>query len=415
MRSLLFDLKFVMRQLRKSPGFTVTAVLTLAFGIGATTAVFSIVEGVLLRSLPFADPQRLVSLGDRLQGVDFGAPVDLVTAPDVRAYTRDTHSFESLGGYGRVAFELSGAAGSARVSAARLTAAVFPALGVEPLLGRTFTKQEDEQHQQVAVLSYPTWKSRFQGNPQVLGTKILLDRKSFLVIGVMPQNFEFPLISGHLNRSELWVPMNFAQEELTGGGASSWNFAMVGRLKQGVTLGQAGSDAEQVAQEIMRNYPADMASLHISAVVRPLQAEGVAKAGPLVRTLFLAVVVVLVIACANLAGLLLVRGFHRQREVALRLALGASSWTLLRQILLESSVLSVGGGLLGIGIAALALRVGKVLLPESLPRVNEIGLNAAVTGFALLLAVITGLLCGLAPVFAALRTNMNGTLKEGWP
>jgi putative ABC transport system permease protein len=188
---------------------------------------------------------------------------------------------------------------------------------------------------------------------------------------------------------------------------------MVGRLKPGVSQEQARSDAERVAQEIMRNYPPMMATLHISALVRPLQEETVNQTRPLLRTLFLAVAVVLLIACVNLAGLMLVRAIRRQREIAVWLALGARAIALLRQAILESLVLSLSGGLLGLGLAALALRVGRSLLPESLPRVNEIGLNWVVVGFALLLGVVTGLVCGLAPAFAALRTNVNGTLKEG--
>ena len=188
---------------------------------------------------------------------------------------------------------------------------------------------------------------------------------------------------------------------------------MVGRLKPGISAAQAQSDAERVAQEIMRNYPAYMASLRISSVVRPLQEETVEQSRPLLRTLFMAVAVVLLIACVNLAGLMLVRAIRRQREIAVRLALGARAVALLRQAMLESLVLSVSGGVLGLALAGLALRVGKSLLPESLPRISEIALNWKVVGFALLLAVVTGLLCGLAPAFAALRTNVNGTLKEG--
>jgi putative ABC transport system permease protein len=414
MQNLFFDLRFVLRQLRKSPGFAITAVLMLAFGIGATTAIFSIVEGVLLRPLPFPDPSRLMVLGDRLEGVDFGGNGEAgVTVPDIRAYTRDTKSFDALGGYTGAAYELSGVGEPAQVNASRLTAGVFSALGVAPQLGRVFTADEDEHSQQVAVLSYATWKNRFNGNPQILSTKILLDRKPYIVIGVMPRNFEFPLVAGQLNRTELWVPMSFTAEELSAPHAASWNDAMVGRLKPGISATQAQSDAERVAQEIMRGYPAMMASLHISAVVRPLHEETVEQTRPLLRTLFLAVAVVLLIACVNLAGLMLVRAIRRQREVAVRLALGARAMALLRQAILESLVLSVSGGLLGLGLATLALRVGRSVLPESLPRINEIALNWNVVGFALLLGVITGLLCGLAPAFAALRTNVNGTLKEG--
>jgi predicted permease len=410
---LSFDLRFALRQLRKSPGFTATAILMLAFGIGATTAIFSIVEGVLLRPLPFPDSDRLVVLSDRLQGADLGGNGEAgVTAPDIRAYTRDTRSFESLGGYTSPAYELSGVGEPAQVNAARLTSGVLPALKVNPLLGRFFSAQEEEQRQQLALLSYETWQSRFHGDPQILGDKILLDRKPYVVIGVMPKNFEFPLVPGHLSRSELWVPMSSTEQELTQG-AASWNYQTVGRLKAGVTATQAKTDAERVAQEIMRGYPPFMASLHISSVVRPLQEETIEQARPLVRTLFLAVAVVLLIACANLAGLLLVRAIRSQRETAVRQALGAPSSALLRSAFIESLILSVSGGLLGIMLAAVALRVGKSLLPESLPRIAEIGLNWKVIGFALLLAIVTGLLCGLAPAFAALRTSLNDTLKEG--
>jgi len=414
MQNSLFDLRFVLRQLRKSPGFTATAVLMLAFGIGATTAIFSIVEGVLLRPLPFPDPGRVVVLADRLEGADIGGNGEAgVTVPDIRAYTRDTKSFSALGGYQFASFELSGTSDPAQVNASRLTAGVFSALGVAPQLGRVFTADEDEHSQQVAVLSYATWKSRFNGNPQILGAKILLDRKAYIVIGVMPRNFEFPLVPGQLNRCELWVPMSFRVDELLPQAGANWSYSMVGRLKPGVSPEQARGDADRVAQEIMSNYPPMMATLRIHPVVRPLQEETVEQTRSLLRTLFLAVAVVLLIACVNLAGIMLVRAIRRQREVAVRLALGARAMALLRQAILESLVLSVSGGLLGLGLAGLALKVGKSLLPESLPRISEIALNWQVVGFALLLGVITGLLCGLAPAFAALRTDVNGTLKEG--
>jgi putative ABC transport system permease protein len=414
MQKLLSDLKFVFRQLGKSPGFTATAVLMLAFGIGATTAIFSIVEGVLLRPLPFPNSSQLVVLADRIQGADVGGSGEAgVTVPDIRAYTRDTHSFAALGGYQYAGYELSGSGEPAQVSAARLTAGVFSALAVVPQLGRVFTDNETEHSQQVVVLSYATWKTRFHGDSHILDTKVLLDRKPYVVIGVMPRNFEFPLNSGQLNRTELWVPLSFTPQELSNAAAANWSYQMVGRLKPGISPSQAQSDAQRVAQDIMRNFPAEIASLRISSVVRSLQEETVEQSRPLLKTLFLAVAVVLLIACANLAGLMLVRAIRKQREIAVRLALGANTAALLRQTLLESLVLSVSGGLVGLALAALALRIGKSLLPESLPRISEIALNWNVVGFALLLAVITGLLCGLAPAFAALRTNVNGTLKEG--
>jgi putative ABC transport system permease protein len=414
MHKLLFDLRFVMRQLAKSPGFAITAALMLAFGIGATTAIFSIVEAVLLRPLPFPDSERLMVLSDKLAGVDLGGSGEVgVTVPDIRAYSRETHGFSALGGYQGAGYELSGNGEPAQVNASRMTAGVFPALGVNPLLGRTFTAEEDEHSQQVAVLSYATWVSRFHRDAQILGTKILLDRKPYIVIGVMPRNFEFPLIPGQLNRAELWVPMSFRSDELTPAAGANWSYSMVGRLKPGVSAQQAESNAETVAQEIMRNYPAMMANLHISSMVRPLQLDTTEQTKPLLRTLFLAVAVVLLIACVNLAGLMLVRAIKQQREVAVRLALGARTSALLRQAILESLVLSLSGGAAGLALAAVALQVGKSVLPESLPRISEIGLNWEVVGFALALGVVTGLVCGLVPAFAALRTNVNANLKEG--
>jgi putative ABC transport system permease protein len=408
------DLRITIRHLLKSPGFTATAVLMLALGIGATTAIFSIVEGVLLRPLPFPHPERLMALTDILQGADLTGNGDAgVTAPDIQNYTRDTHSFESLGGYTQAGYELSGIGEPAQVNVARLSGGVFPALQVAPLMGRFFTQQEDGQKELVAVVSYSLWQNRLHGDSRVLGTKILLDRKPYEIIGVMPRNFEFPLVPGHLNNSELWIPMSFTPAELSTGGSASWSFSMVARLKPGITPAQAQSDAERVAEETMRNYPPFMASLHIRALVRSLHEDTVEQSRQLVRTLFLAIFVVLLIACANLAGLLLVRAIRQRRETAVRLALGASAGALLRQAILESLVLSITGGLFGVALAASVMRVGVNWLPETLPRIREIGLDWPVVLFAIVLAVATGILCGLAPAFAALRTSVNETLKEG--
>jgi putative ABC transport system permease protein len=407
------DLKIAVRHLLKSSGFTATAVLMLAFGIGATTGIFSIVENVLLRPLPFQDPERLFVLSDMLQGVEVGGAGGVgVTGPDIRNYTRDTHSFESLGGYTQNGYELSGVGEPAQINAARLSGGVLPALGVSPLMGRYFTQQEDDQKVQVVVVSYAFWQNRLHGSAQVLGSKILLDRNPYEVIGVMPRNFEFPLVPGHLNNSEVWVPMSFKDQEVAAA-AASWNYQMVGRLKPGVSPEQAVADATLVANETMKSYPPFMASLKIRPIVRSLHEQTVEEARQLVRTLFLAIAVVLLIVCANLAGLLLVRAIRRKREIAVRLALGARGAALLRQALLESLVLSVTSGVLGLVLAATALRVGVSWLPETLPRINEIGLDWQVVGFAVALAVVTGAVCGLAPAFAALRTSVNDTLKDG--
>jgi predicted permease len=411
---ILQDTRYTFRQLRKSPGFTMTAVLMLALGIGATTAIFSIVEGVLLRPLPFADPDRLVTLGDEVEGLHCASCAhSTVTAPDIRNYMRDTQSFAHLGGFRGRLFELSGIGDPAAVNGTRMSGEIFSALGVPPLLGRTFTQQEDEEGPPVVVLSFGMWRNRFHGDANVLGSKILLYRKPYNVIGVMPRDFEFPLNPGQANQSEFWLPLNLQPEEFTAGGAASWNARMMGRLKPGITAEQAQSDADRVARQTMRDYPAYMRSLRIHAVVMPLHEDVVRQARPLVRTLLFAVTVVLLIVCANLAGLLLVRSIRRRREIAVRLALGARAGTLLRQAMLESMVLSIAGGVIGLALAAVALRVGVSLLPQTLPRIREIGLDWQVVFFAAGLVLLTGFLCGLAPAFAAIRTSVNETLKEG--
>lgn len=279
-------------------------------------------------------------------------------------------------------------------------------------MGRWFTQQEDDQKQQLAVISYSCWQDRLHGNANVLGTKFQLDRKVYEVIGVMPRGFEFPLQPGHLNRNEVWIPLSLTPAELSFAGGAAWGFDMMGRLKPGITPERATSDVERVASQTMRDHPYSETGFTWHAVVRPLHEETVERARPLVRTLFLAILVVMLIACANLAGLLLVRAIRRRREIAVRMALGAATGKVLREAILESLVLSVCGGLLGLLLAVNLVRVGVSWLPETLPRVNEIGVDWRVGLFAIVLAVATGLVCGLAPAFAALHTSVNETLKE---
>ncbi len=413
MNVYLQELRLALRRLRKSPGFTLTAVFTLAFGIGATTAIFSIVEGVLLRPLPFAHQSTLVRFGDQIAAAngDDLLPEPGVPGPEIAVYRRELRGFSDLGIYQQTSYELSGNGDPAMVNAARLSANVFPILGTAPVLGRTFTPDEETHDQKLAVLSYATWRTRFHGDTHVLGQDVVLDRQRYRIIGVMPRDFEFPLVPGQLNRSQLWVPASPSPAELANLG--SWNWLMVGRLRPGVTPQQAQSEAIPVADEIMRAFPPAMAALRIRPVVQRLDESTVAQARPLVRTLLFAVMVVLFIACANLAGLLLVRVIRRRREVAVRLALGASRREIVRQALLETLVLSLGGGLLGLGVAAAALRSGVRFLPETLPRINSIALDGQVVAFALLLAVLTGLLCGVVPALSAARTPVNDSLKEG--
>jgi putative ABC transport system permease protein len=403
------NLRFAFRRLSKSPGFTLTIVLTLALGIGATTAIFSLIEGILLRPLPFNDPDRLVLLGDHVGS----SPGVGVTAREIATYASAANAFSSLGAFVSATYELSGGATPEVVSGERFTAGVFPTLGVRPILGRVFTQQEEEARQPVVVIAYGLWLNRYHRDPAIAGRSITLDRKTYTIIGVMPRDFEFPLQTGRLDQVQVWVPMSLTPDELSDKETGDWRFQMVARLKDGVSSAQAVQDTDRVAREVMRNFPAGMAAIHIRGDSMPLRERAVADARPLLRTLFLAVSIVLLIACVNVATLLLVRAIRRRREIAVRIALGALSRAIVRESLTEGLLLSLAGGLLGLGLAAAAIRIAVRLLPESMPRIDAIQMDATVAAFALLLAIATGILCSLAPAFAALRTNLLDSLKDG--
>jgi len=408
MHAFAQDFRFAFRQLRIAPGFTLTVVLTLALGIGATTAIFSLVESVLLRPLPFSDPDRLVLLGDHLGG---GANTP-VTAREIDTYSKATSAFSSVGGYITANYEFTGRSTPEEVHAARLTASVFPTLGIHPILGRVFTQQEEDSHQPVAVICYGLWLNRYNRDPHVLGSSIVLDRKVYSIIGVMPPSFEFPLQAGRLDQAQLWVPMSLTPDELSDDHAGFWGYHMVARLQDGVTLPQAANDADRIARQIMRDFPVRLSAVHIRGDVTPLREYTVADVRPLLRTLFFAVAVVLLLICVNVAGLLLVRALRRHREYAVRLALGARSGAIVRVSVFEGLLLSMAGGLLGLALAAIAIRTVLRFLPDSMPRIDSISMDASVAAFALLLALASGILCSLAPAFAALRTNLTQSLKQ---
>lgn len=403
------DLRLAIRRLRATPGFTLTVVLTLALGIGATTAIFSLVEGILLRPLPFSNPDRLVLLGDHLGK----SPSTPVRAREIDTYSKATSAFSALGGYIGASYELSSGATPEEVNAARFTASVFTTLGVQPILGRVFTRHEEDSRQQLAVISYALWMNRFHRDPHVVGSSIVLDRKAYSIIGVMPRSFEFPLQTGHLNQAQLWVPLSLTQDELSEEAAGFWGYQMVARLKDGASLSQGAQDADRVARQIMHNFPPGMSAIHIRGDVTPLTEYAVADTRSLLRALFAAVSIVLLIACANVAGLLLVRAIRRRREYAVRLALGARPGVILRESVVEGLLLSLAGGLLGLAFAATAIRTALHLLPESMPRIDSIAMDGTVAVFALLISLGTGALCSLAPAFAALKTNLIESLKEG--
>jgi putative ABC transport system permease protein len=406
------DFGFAVRRLRQTPAFSLTVILTLALGLGATTAIFSLVEGILLRPLPFKDADRLVLLGDHLGN----NPGIGVTAVEIATYAKAASAFSSMGAHAPAHFELSGdttfGGDPAEIPAGRLAASVFPTLGVQPILGRVFNQQEESADEPLAVISYALWLNRYHRDPQVLGSTIVLDRKPYSIIGVMPRAFEFPLQTGSLDQSQLWVPLSLTPLELDPE-SGLWGYSIVARLKPGVTLPQAAQDADRVARQVMRNFPASKSALRIRGDVKLVREEAVSEVRPLLRTLFVAVSVVLLIACVNVAGLLLVRAIRMRRNFAVRLALGARSSAILRESVLEGVLLSFAGGVLGLAFAAIAIRAALHLLPESMPRLNSIAMDGGVIAFGFLLSLFTGVLCSLAPAFAALKTNLTDSLKEG--
>ncbi len=230
----------------------------------------------------------------------------------------------------------------------------------------------------LAVISYALWTNRYHRDSQVLGSSIVLDRRAYSIIGVMPRSFEFPPADGQLDQTQIWVPMSLTAGELSEEYAGFWGYRMVARLKDGISLSQAAQDADRVAREVMRNFPAHMSAIHIQGDVKLLREVAVGEVRPLLRTLFLAVSIVLLIACVNVAGLLLVRAIRRRREYAVRLALGARSSVIIRESVFEGLLLSLAGGLVGLGFAAIVIRTALHLLPESMPRVDAISMDATV-------------------------------------
>jgi predicted permease len=281
------------------------------------------------------------------------------------------------------------------------------------MLGRVFSEKEDDDHQPLAVISYALWLNRYRRDRDVLGKPIVLDRKVYSIIGVMPRGFEFPLESGRLEQAQLWVPMSLTADELSEQHAGAWFYQMVARLKEGVSPRQGAQDAARVARQIARDLPPAQSAIPIRGDVIPLREVEVEDVRPVLRTLFLAVTVVLLIACVNVAGLLLVRAIRRRREYAVRLALGARSGSILRETIFEGLILSCSAGLLGLAFAAVAIRTALHLLPDSMPRVDSISIDAGVALFAFAVALLSGVLSSLAPAFAALRTNVSQSLKEG--
>ncbi|GGH17133.1 ABC transporter permease [Silvibacterium dinghuense] len=408
MNAWLMDLRHSSRRLIKARGFFLTVTLMLAVGIGAITAIFSLIEGILLRPLPFHQSERLVQLGEHV-GDNSGIGI---TARDIQAYSTEAKAFASTGALRGTSFVLSGGELPESLPAARLTASMFPTLGVDPLVGRVFSEREENERAQVAVISYTFWRDRYHSDPHVIGSTIELDRKPYTIIGVMPQSFEFPLQAGRLNQAQLWVPLSLTADELSDESAGFWGYQMVARLKDGVTVSQAAQDADRVSRLIMSSFPATMSKIRIRGDVKLLSEVLTGDVRPLLRVLLVAVAVVLLIACANVAILMLVRAVRSHREYAVRLALGARPAAILRGSIVEGLLLSLSGGLVGILLAAVAVRIAVRALSESMPRVDSISIDAHVALFALGIVLLTGILCSLVPAFAALQIHPMESLKS---
>ncbi|MFN2596640.1 MAG: ABC transporter permease, partial [Pyrinomonadaceae bacterium] len=413
METLLQDVRYNFRLMLKRPGFTAAVVLTLALGIGANTAIFSVVNAVLLRPLPYGEPDRLLTVWETMPGNDrrYVAPGNFA---DWRAQAQ---SFAQLAAYADAGFNLSGDGEPERLTGAAVTPNLFDTLGVRPLVGRAFSPEDVSREEgRVAVLSYALWQSRFGASRDVVGRSVTLDEKSYTVVGVMPQGFRFPA------RAELWVmgsegapvPPSLAAQSRGASPARSRDIHIsyvVGRLKPGVAAAQAQAELSAVAQRLAAQYPETNEGLGVSLV--PLHKQIVGDVEPTLLVLSAAVALVLLIACTNVANFLLARVAQRERELSIRVAIGASRARLLRQMLTERLMMSLAGGLLGLLVATWCVALFVRLSPGDIPRLEEVGLDARLLVFTLLVSLATGVAFGLLPALHATKLDPQHALKEG--
>ena len=391
------DLRYALRQMRRTPAFAAAAIATLALGIGATTTIFSIADAALLNPLPFPNPDRLVTLNEIVPLIA-DRPIR-VPAPDLIDYGTQSRSFDAVAGWTPRTFELSGERESERVQAARATSSLFDVLGAGAALGRTYSAEEDRDAVAVCVISDGLWRRWFGADPAVLGRTIRLDRQPYRVIGVMPRDFAYPLRGTETDTpTDIWVPMSFTAEERAAR-ADNWDYNGVARLKAGVTPAQASADVNAIAQRISRELgPIDGGhSFVFSAVARPLAPQVSGRVRPLVAALGGAVACLLLIACVNVANLLLARGAHRRREMAVRAALGAGRVRLLRQLLTEALLLSVIAAAAGAAIATWTTSVIASILPPRFALLATAHVSGAALAFTIALSLATTLLAGIIP------------------
>jgi putative ABC transport system permease protein len=403
MQTLLQDLRYALRMLVKSPGFTAIAILTLALGIGANTAIFSVIQTVLLRPLPYPHPEELVEISNTYPPQ---IPKIGLSPGDFQDWHRQNQSFSEMGAYYEITqgFNLTDEGDPDRVQVLYSTSGLLPMLGVRPAAGRLFLPEEDKRiGTHIVLLGHRLWQSRFGADASVVGRGITLDGQRYMVVGVLPSGSQL------VNSPDLWMPMSQFQDDLNE--HVHHGMATIARLKPGVTVAQAQAEITMLNHQETLDFPDS--HKNIGAEIHRLEDPSAAKLRRTLLVLFGAVGLVLLIACANIANLLLARNAAREKEIALRAALGASHGRLIRQLLTESILLSFFGGALGLLLAVVGIRILGGLVPASLAVVLESGLSAPVLAFAGITCVLAGTVCGLLPALQARTQNLYDVLKQG--
>jgi predicted permease len=406
MQTLWQDLRYGIRVLAKSPGFTAIAVLTLALGIGANTALFSVVNGVLLKPLPFRDPERIVALFERRVTFDRAS----ISYPNFLDWQKQNHSFEAIAAFRSDDFSITGAGQAEKIHGDMVSVDFFSILGVQPALGRPFSPEEERVGAApVAIVSAGFWKRKLGGARDTLNLRVALDGVDYAIVGVLPERFHLSM--WNFQDADVFVPIGQWNDVIFRDRNVAMGTDAIGRLKPGVTLEQARADMGAITEGLAASYPES--NVGVGATVLPLKESMVGEIRPFLLVLFAAVGFVLLIACVNVANLLLARSTIRAREFAIRAALGAGQGRVVRQLLTESALLSVAGGGMGLLVSAWGTQAAVSLLPHELPRAEQIGFDGRVFLFTLAISLFCGVLFGLAPALRTARPNVQDALQEG--